>query len=203
MRILGLASQSIGRKQLLELINIKFVATNPRVDEEALKESYKDKSPEELVQILALKKVQSVAEELFSLGAELIVGADTLIIFHGEILGKPKDKNQAIEMLGKLSNSHHNIITGIAIITPNSNHITAYERTTVYFNNLTQETIIQYVDLFQPERYAGGYKLLGPGAFLIRKIEGDFSNVIGLPLNLLGKMLEQSGYNWIEFVKKV
>ncbi|MHA1779031.1 MAG: nucleoside triphosphate pyrophosphatase [Candidatus Heimdallarchaeaceae archaeon] len=199
-KILGLASQSEGRKMLLKLMQIRFISETPIIDEEELKKAYSDDPPEKLVQKLALNKAQSVAKKLFKKGADIVVGADTLITLEGSIIGKPKNSIEAKNLLRKFSNKTHKIISGVAIILPNEEYKANSESALVSFSKINDITAENYTTFFHPEKYAGGYKLLGPSAFFIKKIEGDFSTIIGLPMHMLGEMLKEFGYHWIDFI---
>jgi len=121
----------------------------------------------------------------------LIIGADTVILLDGEILGKPDDAVEAMAMLRKLSGRPHKVYTGVSVINSDTGEVvTCHEKTTVWFKELDDVTIDEYVKTGEPLDKAGAYGIQGKGGALVEMIDGSYSNVVGLPLELVREMLE-------------
>ncbi len=166
-------------------------------------------TPSQVVAALAESKASRVQTLIQSRGGELaqsnhvIVAADTIVVFEGDILGKPADRADAIAMLSRLVGHSHQVYTGVHILSVSghdsnktSNSGLSYhgvEIASVEFRPLSKNEISTYVDTKEPMDKAGSYALQGIGAFMIDKIEGSPSNIIGLPLVLTTKMLRQCG----------
>ena len=180
-----LASASPRRKQLLEILGIDFDIIVSDVDETIIDES----DPEQVVKELAYKKAIAILDKIDK--PSLIIAADTLVV--GEnILGKPKDEEDAIQMLMSLSDKLHRVMTGIAIIDSQSNKvITHCETTNVFFRKLTIGDIRGYLNTGEHMDKAGSYGIQGKAALFVRKIEGDYNNVVGLPIFILGELLRK------------
>jgi len=172
-----LASSSPRRKILLKQLGIDFEVYESGIDEDL------DgiESPIEHVKKLSLLKAEEVAE---SIDNAFIIGADTIVVLDGKILGKPKDKSEAIMMLNMLSGRTHNVYTGFTILDkPSNKFITDYEITKVTFRKLLSNEIDEYVDSGSPMDKAGAYGIQDDfGAVFIEKIDGCFYNVVGFPL---------------------
>lgn len=181
-----LASQSPRRRKLLRQIGISFIQVSPRVDETVTK----NLPPEELVEHLAIRKATSVAARKTN---ALILGADTLVVSRGLILGKPSGAFEAADMLRQLSRSTHKVHTGIALVHKQSNRIvTAVESTEVTFGRLTETEISNYVKTGAPLDKAGAYGIQDDlGALFVERIHGDYYNVVGLPLRRLYTLLRK------------
>lgn len=178
-----LASASPRRLELLRQIGVDVEVIVSDVDENLSE----DIPARELVEKLARVKAQEVAKRV---PRGLIIGADTVVVADNNILGKPRDYNHAVEMLQLLNGRAHSVITGVAIIeTPSYGTISAFEETRVLFRKLTDEEIHAYVKTNEPIDKAGSYGIQGIGALLVEKIEGDYFNVVGLPLQRLNNML--------------
>jgi septum formation protein len=184
-----LASASPRRKELLESLGLKFEVASSNVDEE-----FDSKlSIIENVEQLALKKALSVAEKLA--GNFLVIGSDTIVVLDNQVLGKPSDEEEAKKMLRLLSGSEHEVITSIALVnTENKSQIVSHSITKVFFRELSESEIVNYVKTGEPMDKAGAYGIQGLGVVLAEKIEGCFTNVVGLSLPLLAKMLKEN-YN--------
>ena len=181
-----LASASPRRKELLENIGLDFVV-HPGSFEE--KDSHL--TPEELALHNALGKAQQVALHYKN---ALIIGVDTVVAYQNHFLGKPKDDNHAKEMLRLLSNTTHKVLTAIAIINTNTgNPVTAIETTMVTMDRLDESDIDSYVKSGEGHDKAAGYAIQGIGSLYIKKIEGDYFNVVGLPIFRLRKLLKEFG----------
>lgn len=186
MRII-LASNSPRRKEILSQLNIPYEAKSSDYEE---KENESD--PYKLAMLFAQNKAKNVAKDIKE--EALVIGADT-IVYKDEIMGKPKDRFDAIEMLKKLSASSHSVITGISVIkTPQMTIATDYEETLVKFKEMTLDEINAYIDSGEPMDKAGAYAIQGLGSLLIERIEGCYFNVVGLPIYKLSVMLEKFGY---------
>lgn len=182
-----LASSSPRRKKLLEQIGLDFIIDAIPVDESVLNETF----PEKVVQALALRKAEAVASK-YKEG--LVIGADTIVVFDGKILGKPKDEDEAFSMLSKLQGKKHEVYTGIALVNRSCGIIEASsECTSVEFRSLSDDEIRGYIATKEPFGKAGSYAIQGLGATIVKRIEGDYFNVVGLPLCLLGIMLKEHG----------
>ncbi len=152
----------------------------------------KNESPVERVSRLALAKAMDVSlqydEDCFN---ALVIGADTEIVLDGKALGKPEDDLAAETMLYSLSGRSHEVITGFAIVAPNTQeHFVDTSSTEVRFKKLSQETIASYISTGEPIGKAGAYGIQGQGAILIDSIKGSYSNVAGLPLERVWESLK-------------
>jgi len=178
-----LASQSPRRKQLLEWAEIDFEIIVANTDESFPE----DLSPQEVAIHIASEKAKAVQAKA---GNKIIIAADTIVVLNGEIIGKPIDQNDAITTLNKLSGSHHKVITGIVIVQDNK-RISFADSTDVEFHFLTKEQIEFYVDKYRPYDKAGAYAIQEwIGVVGIKCINGDFYNVMGLPVSRVVKALE-------------
>ncbi len=183
---LVLASASPRRRELLENIGLKFEIMADNSDEEFVE----NEQPFDTVKRLAKQKALNVAGRVQS--DAIIIGADTVVSIDGKILGKPKDETEAEEMLSLLSGRRHTVFTGIAVIEKSSSRIVSdFEATNVKFRKLSREEIKEYVKSGEPMDKAGAYGIQNLGALLIEGIDGDYFNVVGLPLCKLGIILKQ------------
>ncbi|MBQ4040228.1 MAG: septum formation inhibitor Maf [Oscillospiraceae bacterium] len=182
-----LASASPRRRELLEMMGLKFeiLPAKDELDAEGL-------SPAEAVAKIALGKAMSVAKLRDK--DDLVIAADTLVCLDGELLGKPKDEDEAFEMLKKLSGNEHQVYTGIAV-SQGAKHASGAEMTKVRFCKMSDEDIRNYIATFEPMDKAGAYGIQGKGAVFIEGIEGDYFNVMGLPLHKLSLMLKDFGFS--------
>ena len=187
MRRIILASSSPRRKELLEKLGLKF-----EVYPTELKEQYKrSANPRELVQSLSREKALAAAN---SYPDSFIIAADTIGWLDGEILGKPADSREAHEMLKRMSGRSHLVITGYTIIdTASGKQVSDSVETKVWFRKLTEVEIDAYVKTGEPLDKAGAYAIQGLGAIFVEKLEGDYFNVIGLPLCALAVALARFG----------
>lgn len=185
MQTLILASSSPRRKDLLEQIKLSFKIIPSNVEENI---GLLKGAPTDKVEELATMKARDVAN---GLNEGLVLGADTIVVIGDEILGKPKDDNDAFYMLSKLSGKEHQVITGLALIDIETNTIRiAHETTYIRFRELSSDMIRNYINSGEPQGKAGSYAIQGIGAVLVEEIRGCYSNVVGLPLTRLSKMLE-------------
>ncbi len=182
-----LASASPRRRELLQQIGLTFSTAPADVDEQVLP----GEQPAPYAVRVALDKAQAAAERA---GEGIIIAADTIVVLGGRILGKPADDNDAVRMLSQLSGKQHEVITGLAVMDAVSKRTAAKALSTaVWFRNLTEEEIRAYVATREPRDKAGAYGIQEKGALLVKKIEGCYFNVVGLPLSLLGDMLREFG----------
>lgn len=182
---LVLASSSPRRRELLEMLGLSFEVL-PAAGEEAAEGEL---SPAELVVELALQKAREVAKKRPS---SLVLGADTIVELEGEIFGKPRDEAHAAQMLRALSGRTHRVYTGVALVS-GGHEDAAAELTEVSFRELTEAEIAAYIKTGEPMDKAGAYGAQGLAALFVSGIRGDFFNVMGLPLCLLGTMLDRAG----------
>jgi len=198
-----LASASPRRIDLIKNLGLDFEVLPSDLEEIVDPEL----SPAEVVAELAQSKALRVQELIGMRGDNLaqsdhvIIAADTIVVFEGDILGKPVDRADAIAMLTRLVGQRHEVYTGVHILavqvigkdSPETTHFHDVEIASVEFRQLSLVEISTYVDTKEPMDKAGSYALQGIGAFMIEKIEGSPSNIIGLPLVLTTKMLRQCG----------
>ncbi len=183
-RKLVLASASKGRKKILRDHGIDFIAVKSNVDEEKLIKKFKTLSKGEVAGLLALSKALSTFIERQSNSNELIVGFDTIVVCKNKIIGKPKNKKDALSKLMFLSNKTHHVYTGIGIIDSRSKVLlTDYEMTTVNMKKILKVQALSYINTKEPMDKAGAYAIQGKGKRFVKSIEGDFYNVVGLPIS--------------------
>lgn len=163
---------------MLRQIGLRFHIIPSTVDETIVD----DVAPEEHVRILAERKARDVA---FRLPSGIILGADTIVVIDGEILTKPSSEDDAVRMLQRLSGQRHEVYTGFSLIEmPSWRRVTRFERTAVWFRKLATEEILAYVKSGSPMDKAGGYGIQDDfGAVFVNRVDGDFYNVVGLPLS--------------------
>ena len=177
-----LASQSPRRKQLLEWAEVDF-----EIIVEPTEETYPaELSPEEIAIHIAQQKAAAVRSKT----SKTIVAADTIVVLGNEVIGKPKDREDAISILEKLSGQHHKVITGV-VINGHGKEVSFADVTDVEFHPLTNEQVSFYVDKYQPYDKAGAYAIQEwIGVIGIKKITGDFYNVMGLPVSRVVQALK-------------
>ncbi len=144
-------------------------------------------NPFELAQYLSHGKAHSVAKRYSD---AIVIGADTFIVHEGALLGKPHTADKAYEMLARLSGTHHSVLTGVTVIHSGMNKVISdVEETKVYFRDLSEAEIKNYIATGEPLDKAGSYAIQQGGAAFVEKIEGDLLNVVGLPLDRLSEIL--------------
>jgi septum formation protein len=172
-----LASASPRRAALLSQIGLTFEVYPSNLPEPV---PPNDVSPEVVTQQLASLKTQDVAKR-YTEG--IVIGADTLVSFEKELLGKPQNDKHALQMLTKLSNKCHSVVTGVSLINLKENReITWSEVTKVYFRKISKDEILYYIKSSEASDKAGAYGIQGRGAAFVQRIEGCYFNVVGLPL---------------------
>lgn len=177
--MLILASKSPRRKELLSLITEDFVVKTTNVDESL---------PNNIEPAKAVEYLSRLKAKPFDNGTDTVIGADTVVAVDGIILGKPKDRDDAYNMLKLLSGKYHSVFTGVTVISPQKT-ITFFVETKVKFFELTDTEINAYIDTSEPFDKAGGYGIQGKGSLFVERIEGDYFNVVGLPVSALNKAL--------------
>src|SRR3989344_5829173 len=187
MRKVVLASASRWREELLKKAGFRFT-----IDVSGHKENIRQKlSPEALVKRLALEKAFAVAARYPD---AIVIGADTVAVFRGRVIGKPKNAKQARIILERLSGRKHVLITGFAILdTKTGSKTVKAVRTGVTFRKLAREEIGAYVRTKEPLPVAGGYAIQGGGASFASRVDGDFYNIVGLPLAAVVAELRKFG----------
>ncbi len=195
-RRLILASASPRRRELLQKLDIRFEIRPAFVDESMLPGEDASTYPLRT----AVKKAMAVAEQIGKEEKALIVAADTVVVIDDDILGKPADAAEAKAMLCRLAGREHIVITGLGLVdTLSGRTLSAAEQTIVYFNALSEEQIDAYIATGEPLDKAGAYGIQGKGSLLVRKIDGDFYNVMGLPLSRLDRVLAKLDLNLLSF----
>lgn len=178
-----LASQSPRRKELLSLVTKEFIICPAQGEEK----NDSLMSPSDLVMSLSRQKASEIAGQYKD---DIIIGADTLVIYEDQVLGKPVDDDDARHMLKLLSGKVHSVYTGVSII-QGQKISSFYQKTDVEFFDLTDEEINWYIGTGEPSDKAGAYGIQGYGALLIKGINGDFYTVMGLPVGKLKRELDK------------
>jgi len=180
-----LASASPRRVALLRQAGLEFTVVDPGPDRAWPGEA----EPRHGVRALALEKAERVARRFPS---SIVVGADTVVVARGVRLGKPRDPAEALAMLRRLQGRTHEVWTGVALVHRGERR-TGAERTEVQFVRLDEWTLRHYARSGEPLDKAGGYAIQGLASQFVRRIAGDYSNVVGLPLGRLRQMLTEFG----------
>ena len=183
-----LASKSPRRQELLRAMGIEKFEIRPSSCET---ETEKGIPPEEMVSIIACGKAEDVAKTCDD--GDIVIAADTLVYLGAEPLGKPQNAEHAAAMLRALSGREHTVYTGVAVFR-GEKKFTAAVGTKVFFRALTDAEIDAYVKTGEPMDKAGAYGIQGRGGLFVERIDGDYSNVVGLPVCKLGQMLMEAGY---------
>ena len=171
-----LASQSLRRAQLLSLIGMRFSVIPSAVDESL----HDEQDPEKHVLKLSLLKAEDVASRT---PEGLVIGADTIVVLDGEILGKPKSSEKAYKMLKQLSGRTHYVYTGFSLVEmPGGRKVSDFEVTAVHFRDLFDWEIIRYIESENPLDKAGAYGIQDQSALFVDRIEGCYYNVVGFPI---------------------
>ena len=189
MKRIILASASPRRRELLDQIGVVF-----EVCPSSAKEVMTSSLPQEVVQDLSRCKGQEVFEK--TSGDVLVIGADTVVAFQDSILGKPADESMARDMLRRLQGRRHQVYTGVTLFIRQDGakiQKSFYEKTEVVFYPMSEEEIDAYVKTKEPMDKAGAYGIQGRSAVFVEKIDGDYNNVVGLPLARLYQELKQLG----------
>ncbi|BAZ68948.1 MAG: septum formation inhibitor Maf [Pelatocladus maniniholoensis HA4357-MV3] len=188
-----LASASAARRRLLQTVGIEPIVCPSDFDESQVKIS----DPAQLVKILSQRKAETVSPQFES---ALVMGCDSVLAVHGEIHGKPADAEEARQRWRMMQGSFGDLYTGHTLIdTAHNRNLVNYQVTRVYFAQISDRTINAYIATGEPLKCAGAFALEGRGGLFVEKIEGCHSNVIGLSLPLLRRMLEELGYDVADF----
>jgi septum formation protein len=188
---LVLASASPRRADLLAGVGLRFAVRPSHIDESPRP----GEQPAAMVERLAREKAQAVAHP-----GELVVGADTTVVVDGHMLGKPADDDEATAMLRRLAGRAHEVLTGVAVV-EDGRVASGVEASRVAFAPLDEEEIAWYVATGEPLDKAGAYAIQGRGGLLVTSVDGNYSNVVGLPLPLVYRLLRELGHqplSWIE-----
>jgi septum formation protein len=188
---LVLASGSPRRRELLQSVGIKFTVTPSSVDETSA-----EKDPRKLVIDLSLEKARDVAARINANPEErtLVLGSDTIVVLDDQILGKPASSDNAYEMLMQLSGRAHQVYTGVSIVElPGGREESICQCSSVFFRELDPAEALYYANSEEPMDKAGAYALQGTAAAFVEKVDGCYSNIIGLPLPATVKLLRKFG----------
>ena len=179
-----LASKSPRRREILENTKVRFSIKESQIDE-IIKA---DESPKETVMRLAYEKALDVANNNKE---SLVIGADTIVVINNKILGKPKNEEEAYEMIKLLSGKTHYVITGFALINLSLNkRVIDCEVSQVTFKELSEECIKDYINTKESLDKAGAYGIQGYGGLLVKNIQGDYFNIVGLPISKISDCLK-------------
>ena len=181
-----LASASSRRRELMAFTGIPYQVITADAEE------IKTGEPETLVMENARRKAQAVWWQHPDCA---VLGADTIVYQNGSVLGKPKDQADAKAMLRSLSGAWHTVYTGVCVITPDGKADVRFDASRVQFVPLSDADIDWYIESSEPMDKAGAYAVQGRAGMYVRRIEGSFSNVIGLPMHLVRDMLRKAGFS--------
>ncbi len=185
-RNLVLASASERRREILERLGFEFEVLPTGVEENGLEAA----GPVEFAKLLAGRKANAASKLR---PGSTIIAADTIVVCRGEQLGKPADARDARRMLELLSGRRHDVVTGVALVAPGREPFVDAEVTKVFFRELSDEEVARYIETGEPFGKAGAYAIQGYAAPFVRKIEGCYFNVVGLPVSLLFAMFAGLG----------
>jgi septum formation protein len=184
-----LASSSPRRHEILTMLGISFSAAGVDVDESRLQ----GETAEDMVQRLAVAKATAAdADE-----AQIIVGADTMVVIDGEPFGKPEHRQDALRMLAALSDRAHQVLTGVAVRSRRGTQVTL-SRTDVQFREILPDEALAYWQSGEPCDKAGAYAIQGRGGIFVAAIEGSYSGVVGLPVFETTQLLSSAGFNVLQ-----
>lgn len=187
-----LASASPRRRELMEQMGLPFTVIINEVDE-SISESL---PPGRLVEVLSERKARKVADRQ---ERGLVIGADTVVVWRERVLGKPRDRREALSMLECLQGDEHSVYSGLAVINAETGttHV-SHEHTRVFFRRAERKELEMYIETGEPLDKAGAYAVQGLGAVFVSKVEGCYSNVVGLPLNRLARVLKEFGVDVLQ-----
>lgn len=186
-----LASKSPRRKEILSMLPFEFKIHIPNFNEEEYELRLKKDGINDVLELTKLLTRQKAIETLNELKENaIIISADTIVYFNGKIYGKPINKENAKQMLQELRNNKHKVISAVCILTKDEK-IEFISETEVYFDDYSDSLIDYYIKNYNPLDKAGSYGIQDAGAIFVKKIEGSFHNVMGLPINELYKNLKK------------
>lgn len=191
--LIYLASQSPRRRELLSQIGVHHTVVGTNIDETPLP----DEAPAEYVLRMALEKARAGRQATRHKARLPVLGADTAVVVNQRILGKPRDRDDALAMLELLSNTTHKVLTGVALI--DREEETRLSVSKVSFRPIAPREAVAYWESREPEDKAGGYAIQGIGALFISRLEGSFSGVMGLPLFETGELLQRAGITPLQY----
>ena len=177
-----LASQSPRRKELMGLFHVPFTVRAADIDETM----DSGRSPYDEVARVSRLKAEATPRE----PDDVVIAADTIVVCDGKVLGKPKDEADAVAMLRLLSGRDHQVMTGMTVLR-GGEAVTHTEVTDIHFRNLSEQEIVSYVRTGEPMDKAGSYAIQGGAALFCEKMDGDYYNVVGLPVCRLGQILRR------------
>ncbi|KQX49095.1 Maf family protein [Paenibacillus sp. Root444D2] len=182
-----LASSSPRRQELIQSLGLPYIIRVSDADE-TVEEKI---SPAELVEVLSLRKAETVLEMLEASEKEgIIIGSDTVVVYHDEVLGKPVDEQDSFRMLKALQGSTHQVYSGVACVdAATGKQVVSHRVTHVKMKSMSDAQILRYIATGEPKDKAGSYAIQGIGATIVESIEGDHFTVVGLPLSLLSDLL--------------
>src|SRR5262245_17933963 len=184
-----LASQSPRREQLLRMLGLQFDITPADVDETYRRGENAKAHAERLAREKAMKVSAARPDAL-------VIGSDTVVVLDRQVLGKPRDENDAIDMLMRLQGRTHRVETGIAVATPDQLVLSGIETVRVHFRPFDRAMAEEYVATNEPMDKAGAYGIQGFGAAIVERIEGDFFAVMGLPIGRMLALLRAAGWRY-------
>ena len=182
LNMLILASQSPRRRELLMRFNYQFQSVSSQVDESLVEKT----SPHSFVETLAYTKAHAVFKKY---PKDVVIAADTIVFMNQTFYEKPKDREDAIQILTQLSGKTHQVYTGVCILSPNSKeifHTIAY----VTFHQLTKEMITEYIDTYRPYDKAGAYGIQEQQGSIVKSYEGDYLTIVGFPMTTIKPKLD-------------
>ena len=182
-----LASKSPRRRKMFEELKIEHSLWDGEVDESSVKEEIKNLSPRKQVELLSKAKAEGCFDDIKDSGT-LIIAADTIVALKSDILGKPKDDDDARKMLRSMSNTTHYVYSGVCAIY-NGKTVTSSEKTKIKFRKITDKEIERYIETGEHKDKAGSYGIQEKGGYFVESVSGDINNVVGLPVLKLRNMI--------------
>ncbi|KAA9130244.1 septum formation inhibitor Maf [Marinihelvus fidelis] len=182
-----LASASPRRRELLDLLGVRYRAWSADIDESRLADEAPDAYVERLARAKAAAGRQAHGNE------RPVLGADTIVLLDGDILGKPRDRAHARDMFSRLAGRHHEVLTAVAVVATDGRVFGAINRTRVEFGEVPAHWVDHYATLDEPMDKAGAYAVQGLAGQWIQRVEGSYTGVMGLPLFETAELLRQAG----------
>ena len=198
-RPLCLASSSPRRKELLKKFNLEFDCHSPHIDEIPKK----NEKAESFVKRMAIEKGRKIHQTCLILAQDVVILAgDTVVLFNGQILGKPETASHANSVLSQLNGNVHTVLSGFSILdSASGNEITDVIYTKVKFNKMSPDLLEWYVSTGEPMGKAGAYSIQGLGSILVESIAGSYNNVVGFPIEYIIPYMSDNG--WISYSEKI